>query len=153
MGELIKELLFSYILVTGFAGIMIFMITCGTVKKLKELKNRIIRTVLSIAICSVGIFLWAGFFVCHELYPVSLAYYEYNNSIVEETSGVIDSIKYVNIDYTFVSINNTEYIMVHNDTNTNTVLGRDIVKGDTVRLQFGEKSLFIFDICKSGAAP
>ena len=47
----------------------------------------------------------------------------------------------------------TEYTMVYSSLNSNDIISRDIDEGDTVKIEFGVKSKYIFDICEFNISP
>lgn len=92
-------------------------------------------------------------FVYMNLYPISLACFEYDHDIVEEKIGVINNIEYDVKDRMNLIIDNTEYTMVYSSVSTDDIIGRDIDEGDTVKIKFGTKSKYIFDIYRSNTSP
>ena len=149
MYELIKSSLQAYAFAAVFSGLWILLVVYGTFKKTKNIENKKIKTVLRVGISSVLICLWAWHFVYMNLYPISLAYYEYNHNIVEEKIGVINSIEQDGKDRIDLIIDNTEYRLVHSSTDPAVIIGKDIAEGDAVRVTFGAKSKYVFDIYKS----
>ena len=118
-------------------------------KKTKKIENKKIKTVLRFGISGVLVCLWAWHFVYINLYPISLAYYEYSHNSVEEKIGVINSIEQDGKDRIALIIDNTEYRLVHSSTDPAVIIGKDIAEGDAVRVTFGAKSKYVFDIYKS----
>ena len=153
MYELIKSSLSAYAFAAAFSGLWSWLVVYGTFKKTKNIENKKIKTVLRFGISGVLVFLWAWHFMYMNLYPISLAYYEYNHDIVEEEIGIIESIEQNGKDRINIIIDNTEYTMVHSSVNPAVIIGRDIDKGDTVKIVFGETSKYIFDIYESNASP
>lgn len=149
MEELIKNCLLFYIFATAFMGIWTFQVVYGTFKKTKNIEGKKIKIALRLAISIVLVCLLVWDFV-YNLYPVSLAYYEYKNNLAEEKIGVIDSIEQESRDRMHFIIDNTEYTMVYSSTDPFVIIGWDIDEGDTVKFKFGEKSKYIFDIYRSG---
>lgn len=146
MDELIKTNVFAYALSAACTGYFLSTIIYGTFKKTKDIKSKKKKTVLRFGVNGVLVCLWMWFFIYVNLFPISLAYYEYNHNIVEEKIGIIESIEQNGKDRINIIIDNTEYTMVHSSVNPVVVIGRDIDKGDTVKVIFGVKSKFIFDI-------
>ena len=140
MEELIKTNVLAYAFTAAFAGVWIFLIIYGIFKKTR-------KTVLRFGISGVLVFFWLWFFVYTNLFPVLLAYYEYNHNIVEEKTGIIEKIEQNGKDRMNIVIDNTEYTMVHSSVNPAVIIGTDIDKGDTVKFEFGVRSKYIFDIC------
>ena len=66
--------------------------------------------------------------------------------------GVINSIEQDGKDRINLIIDNTEYTMVYSSLN-NYIISRDIDEGDTVKIEFGVKSKYIFDICEFNISP
>lgn len=153
MYELIKSSLLTYAFVAAFSGFVLMSIIFGIFKNTKNIKSKKIKTVLRFGINGVLVCLWAWYFVYMNLYPISLAYYEYNNDIVEEKIGVIDTIEQDGKDHINLIIDNTKYTMVHSSASPVVIIGRDIDEGDTVKIIFGAKSKYMFDIYKSNTSP
>ena len=148
MYELIKSSLSTYAFVAAVFGLWSLLVIYGMFKKTKDMENKKIKTVLRFGISGVLVCLWAGHFVCMNLYPISLAYYEYNHDFAEEKIGVIDGIEQDGKDRINLIIDNTEYTMVYSSLNSDNIISRDIDEGDTVKIEFGVKSKYIFDICE-----
>lgn len=160
MAELLKSSFLTHTFVAIFTGFLLFRIVFGIIKKAKKIENRKMRIILCIAVSSVLSCFWFWFFVYHNLYPISLAYYEYNQDVVEEKFGIIDSIEQDGKDRMHFIIDNKKYTMVYSSVSPffNIIANGDTVKirfgenskfideGDMVQIQFGEKSMYIFDI-------
>ena len=153
MYELIKSSFQAYASAAAFSGLWILLAVYGTFKKTKNIENKKMKTVLRFSIGSVLICFWIWFFVCVNLYPISLAYYEYSRNSVEEKIGVINSIEQDGKDRINLIIDNTEYTMVYSSLNSDDIISRDIDEGDTVEIEFGVKSKYIFDICEFNISP
>ncbi len=153
MYELIKSSLLTYAFVAAFSGFVLMLIIFGIFKSTKNIKSQKIKTVLRFGISGVLVCLWAWHFVYMNLYPISLAYYEYNNDIVEEKNGVINSIEQDGKDRINLIIDNTKYTMVHSSASPVVIIGRDIDEGDTVKIKFGVRSKYIFDIYELNTSP
>jgi len=149
MEELIKTNLLSYAFLTAFSGYFLLIIIHGTFKKAKDNESKKIKTVLRFGADGVLVCFWIWFFVYTNLFPISLAYYEYNHNSVEEKIGVIESIEQNGKDRINIIIDNTEYTMVHSSIGHDVLIGRDIDKGDTVKIVFGVRSKYIFDVYES----
>ncbi len=111
------------------------------------------KTVLRSSISSILICFWIWFFVYVNLYPISLAYYEYNHDFAEEKIGVIDSIEQDSKDRIKLIIGSTEYTMVYSSVSPAFIIGKDFDEGDTVKIKFGVESKYIFDIYKLNTIP
>ena len=149
MYELIKSSLSTYAFVAAFSGLWSLLFIYGMFKKTKDIENKKIKTVLRFGISGVLVCLWAWYFVYINLYPISLAYYEYNHNFVEEKIGVIDTVEQDGKDRINLIIDNTEYTMVYSSVSS----AIDIDEGDTVKIEFGVKSKYIFDICEFNISP
>ena len=149
MYELIKSSLSTYAFVAAVFGLWSLLVIYGMFKKTKDIENKKIKTVLRFGISGVLVCLWAWHFVYINLYPISLACYEYTHNIVEEKIGVINSIEQDGKDRIALIIDNTEYRLVHSSTDPAVIIGKDIAEGDAVRVTFGAKSKYVFDIYKS----
>ena len=146
MYELIKSSLQSYAFVAAFTGLCVLSVVYATFKNTKNIENKKLKTILRFSISSVLICFWTWFFLCVNLYPISLAYYEYNHNFAEEKIGVIDSIEQEGKDRIYLIIDNAEYTMVDSSVSPAVIIGRDIDEGDTVKIKFGVRSKYIFDI-------
>jgi len=144
--ELIKSSLLAYAFAAAFSGLWILLAVHGTFKNTKNIENKKMKTVLRFSIGSVLVCLWAWHFVYMNLYPISLAYYEYNHDFAEEKIGVIDRIEQDVKDRMNLIIDNTEYTMVYSSVSPAVIIGRDIDEGDTVKIKVGVRSKYIFDI-------
>ena len=144
--ELIKDSLQAYSFVAVFSALWILSAVYATFKNTKNIKNKKMKTVLRSSISSILICFWIWFFVYVNLYPISLAYYEYNHDFAEEKIGVIDDIEQDGKDRMNLIIDNTEYTMVHSSVSPAVIIGKDIDEGDTVKIKFGVRSKYIFDI-------
>ena len=140
MYELIKSSLQAYAFVAAFSGLWILLVVYGMFKKTKDIENKKIKTVLRFGISGVLVCLWAW-------------YYEYSRNRVEEKIGVINSIEPDGKDRINLIIDNTEYTMVYSSLNSDDIISRDIDEGDTVEIEFGVKSKYIFDICEFNISP
>ena len=153
MYELIKSSLSTYVFMAVFSGLWLLLFVHGTFKKTKNIENKKIKTGLRFGISGVLICLWTWHFVYMNLYPISLAYYEYNHDFAEEKIGVLDSIEHDGKDRIYLIIDNTEYTMVYSSVSPAVIIGRDIDEGDTVKFKFGVRSKYIFDIYESNTSP
>lgn len=145
MEELLKTSFGTYLGITMFLGFIGVLLVYGAIENTKEMENKKIKFALRIAICSVIVCLWMCF-VYMQLYPISLAYYEYNHDIVEEKIGVINSIEQDGKDRMNLIIDDAEYTMVYSSVTPAVIIGSDIDEGDTIKIKFGEKSMYIFEI-------
>lgn len=149
MYELIKSSFLFYVFAAAFLGMCLFSFIRAVFIGTKNMENMKIKTGLRCSISGVLVFLWAWVIVYRTLYPISLAYYEYNHDTVEEKAGVIDKIEQKVKDRIYLTIDNKEYTMVNGNDPSAERIGRTIEEGDTVIFKFGEKSKFIFEIQKS----
>lgn len=153
MGELIRNNVLAYTFAAALTGLWISLIAYGIFRKTNNIENAKIRTVTRFGIIGVLICFWIWLFIYMNLFPISLAYYEYNCAFVEEKYGVIENIEQDGKDRINIIIDNTEYKIVHSSISPVIILGRDIDEGDTVKIKYGVKSKFIFDIYKSNTSP
>ena len=149
MYELIKSNLEAYAFAAAFLGLWILLVIWGTIKKTKNLERKSAKAALRFGISGVLIGFWAWFFIYVNLYPISLAYYEYSHNLTEEKIGVIKSVEQEGKDRIRFIIDDTEYTMVDSSTNPFVVIGWDVDEGDTVKIKYGASSKYIFDICKA----
>ena len=146
MGVLIKESFLLYLFLAVFTGFWFLYAGFGIAKKIGNIENQRIRNGLCVIVCSALSFLWVFFFVYKNLYPISLAHYEYQNDKTEEVIGVVEYIEQTEKDIICLSIDGVAYTIVHNSTKPYVRIGIDVSKGDTVRIIYGENSKYIFDI-------
>ncbi len=92
---------------------------------------------------------WLYFFVCSGAYPITLAYYEYNNDLTAETTGVITNIERKNKDRIEICIDEQKYSVVYSSQKHHPSMINDFNMGDTVKIIYGERSLYIFEIYKA----
>ena len=151
--ELIKSSLQSYAFVAAFSGLWCLLVIYGTFKKTKNVPNKKKKAVLRFGISGALLCLWAWLFVYTNLYPISLAYYEYNHDFAEEKIGVIDGIEQDGKDRIYLNIDNAEYTMVYSSVSPAFIIGKDIDEGDTVKIKFGVRSKYIFDIYELNTRP
>lgn len=148
MYELLKTSFWTYMFVTAFVGLGIVLFCFGVIKKTKRIESRRAKAALRIVVCCILGCFWAYFFVYLNLYPVSLAYYEYNNDLKEEATGVIDNIEREGKDRIHLIIDDTKYTMVYSSISSFAGIDGDIDEGDIVCFSFGKESNYIFDICE-----
>ncbi len=146
MYELINSSLSAYISAAAFTGFCVLLAIFETFKRTKNMESKKIKTALRFGVNGVLVCFWLWFFIYVNLLPISLAYYEYNHDLAEEKTGVIESIEQDTKDRIYIIIDNTEYVMVHSSASPAVIIGRDIDEGDTVKVKFGERSKFIFEI-------
>ena len=153
MGELIKTNLFAYVFVAAFTGFWLFSIIYEIFKKTKDIENKKKKIVLRFGVNGILFCFWIWFFIYVNVFPISLAYYEYHHNSVDEEIGIVESIERNGKDRVNIIIDNTEYIMVYSSVNPAANIGREIDEGDTVKIIFGVKSKYIFDIYESNTSP
>lgn len=146
MEELIKTNMLSYALAAAFTGYLLSLIVFGIFKKTKNIESKKKKALIRFIVNGVLVCFWIWFFIYMNLFPISLAYYEYNHNLVEEKTGVVESIEQDGKDRINIIIDDTEYTIVHSSVNPVFIIGGDIDKGDNVKIIFGVNSKFIFDI-------
>lgn len=146
MEELITVNMLSYALVTSFTGILLISIIIKVFKDTKHFENKKKKTLMRFIVNGLLVCFWIWFFVYLNLLPISLAYYEYKNNVVQETTGVVEYIEQNGKDRINIIIDDTEYTIVHSSVHPVIIPGRDIDKGDVVKIKFGINSKYIFDI-------
>ena len=146
MGKLIHESFAMYLFLAIFTGLWFLSVGFGIAKKIRNIENQKIRKGLCVIVCSVLGFLWEFFFVYKNLYPISLAYYEYQNDKTEEVIGVVEYIEQTQKDIICLRIDGVAYTIVHNSTKPYVRIVIDVSRGDEVRIIYGENSKCIFDI-------
>ena len=146
MEELIKTNFLSYLGITIFTGFCLFRAIYAIFKKTKNTENKTVKRLLRIGVNGVLVCFWMWFFIYVNLFPISLAYYEYNQDIAKEKTGIIKSIEQDGKDRIYLIIDDTEYTIVDSSVDPAFDSGKDIKEGDTVSFKYGVNSKFIFDI-------
>lgn len=148
MEELLQNNFFSYLGTTFLVGLWAFYIIWGTFRKTKKMDRTRLKALLRIGVSSVLICIWTFGFVLYLQYPISLAFYEYKNNCIEEKIGVVESIKGERNDRVLLIIDDIKYTAIYNGKQPFIPIGPEIDKGDVVKIKFGKKSKFIFEICE-----
>ena len=117
------------------------------IKKTKEMENRKVKTILCVAFSSALIIVWAYFFAYKMVYPRALAYYEYKNDVIEEKSGVVNSIRYEPKDRIYIQIDDITYSIAYPGS-SKIDIAKGLKKGDSVRFIVGKHSMYVFEISK-----
>lgn len=146
--QLLEKNLETYICLAVFTGLISLLAITGLFKNTIKIENKKIKYSLRMTITLAIVILWSYFYIYVNLYPVSLAYYEYINESTEEKTGIIRNIEQESKDRINIVIDNTEYTMVHSNQNK-PFNSNNIKKGDKVQIQFGKKSKYIFSIYES----
>lgn len=146
MYELIKTSLHSYIFLAVFVGLLFSLGIISLFKKTKNIESKTLKIFLCVGVSIVLVCIYLWFFIYTNLYPISLAYYEYTNNSIVERTGVLDSIAQKGKDRINIIIDSTEYTMVYSSQKPWLSIGSDVDEGDIVKFKFGEKSKFIFEI-------
>ena len=149
MDELLKTLLLTYIFVAIFVGICMFSVVCGCIRMTDKIENNQIKYLLRIVICGALISLWVYYFIFQNVYPLSVAYYECRNGIVEERTGILDGINRREKDRIEVIIDGEFYMMVYSSQESDTQITKGLDKGSLVCFSYGEHSMYIFSISRS----
>lgn len=149
MGELLKTMFITYAALALFTGCFFGRCIFVVIKKTTNMGNQKLKIALRSVICSVIAIFWLYVFIYMNMYPRSLAYYEYKNDVADETTGTISDITYVNKEIIHIRINNTNYTMAYSSKKPYKGIGTDIDEGDTVKIKFGVNSKYIFDIYES----
>ena len=139
MYGLIKDNLLFYIIAAIFAALCLGSMVYGATKKVE---NKKLKIIIRVSVSCILLCLWLWCFVWANIYPLSLAVYEYNNSLTDEVTGVIEKVEQDTKDRMYFVVNNTKYTMVYSST----VSFDDFAEGDVVKIKFGEGSRYIFDI-------
>ena len=149
MEELLRFYFLTYSFMTLFVGIVVFQLLFYIIKKSRKKEFSKKQTALYVVLWSAcsGFFMWI--LVYMHLYPMFLAYYEYKNDVVEETVGVIECIEQDGKDRIYVTIDGREYVMAYSSTREIYDMDRRFNEGDTVKIQFGKRSKYIFEISES----
>ena len=148
MDELLKTLLLTYLFVAISVGICIFSTVKGCIKLVNKIENNKIKYPLCIVICGALIGLWFFYFIYHNVYPLSFAYYECRNGIIEERTGYIEEINRREKDRIEVIIDGKAYMMVYGTRAPNVHITKELVAGDAVQFFYGKHSMYIFSICQ-----
>lgn len=146
IAELLESLFGSYLAVTIFAGVFVSVLCMVIVKKTQEIDRQKIRITLRVTLCSLLVILWGYCFVFAQLYPISLAYYEYKSNTVISTVGTIESVEIDGKDRILLSIDGKEYALVYGSTAYPYAFTKKLAKGNRVYIEFGKKSKYIFNL-------
>ena len=95
--QLLEKNLETYICLAVFTGLISLLAITGLFKKTINIENKKIKYSLRMTITLAIVILWSYFYIYVNLYPVSLAYYEYINESTEEKTGIIRNIEQENI--------------------------------------------------------
>ena len=145
MKEHLDNSLEFHIVITVFALLVLILSIHGTFKKTKKMENKRIKKVVRLGLITVLVCLWS-LFTYWQLYPYALSNYEYDNNLTEEYIGVVDSIEKKDKETVYVIIDGTKYKMSHSTAKPVFKIGRDFDEGETVKIVYGRKSMYIFDI-------
>lgn len=146
MIDLLKGNLRFYCCLALFFAIVLLMIVGGIIKKTRLIESKLIKYSLRNVITFILVSLWLYYFICLNIYPLSYSYYEYKNNITGETVGVIEGIEYIPKDRLVIKIGEMSYTMVYSSQDPYKGVGEKIKAGDNVRIIFGKKSGYVFDI-------
>jgi len=146
MENLLRTSCYSYLFVAVFLGIWILLFLKASAKKYAQSK---VRKTLCTIVCCFLLFFWLYFFVCSGVYPVTLAYYEYNNDLTSKTTGVITNIEQKIKDRIEINIDDQKYFIVYSSQKHYSAMINGLNIGDTVETIYGERSLYIFEIYKA----
>lgn len=153
MGELLKNDFLLRALATAFTALFIFLVSRGIFIQTREMDKLKRKTLLRVGISSVLVCFWLYCFIYRMLYPISLAYYEFQKGLSEETIGVVECIEQQAKDRIYLTIDGVEYTLVHSSTDPYVRIGIDIAEGDVVHIVYGENSMYIFDIREAKDSP
>lgn len=145
MEKLLKSSVLSYVFLAIFFVVW-FAIFAFHINK--KIRNTNIKRVVFIVLYSFSLSVWAYFLVYRNVFPIVQAFYEYKNSLTEESIGKIESIKFDGKDRIIINIDYVDYTMVYSSENPYKNITIDIIEGDMVWFQTGEHSKYIFDIKK-----
>ena len=151
MRELITANLTAYVIVALITGFVLLSIIYTIFDKTKGIESNKKKRCVRFSISGAFVGLWIWYFVYVNLFPISMAYYEYNHNVCDEKIGVIESIERSEKDRIDITIDGTEYAMVYSSENPIIIVGKDIGEGDTVKFVFGVKSRYIFDMYRLNA--
>ena len=151
MRELITDNLTAYVIIALITGFVLLSIIHTIFDKTKGIESNKKKRCVRFSISGAFVGLWIWYFVYVNLFPISMAYYEYNHNVCDEKIGVIESIERSEKDRIDITIDGTEYAMVYSSENPIIIVGKDIGEGDTVKFVFGVKSRYIFDMYRLNA--
>ena len=143
MDTLLETSLYTYVYLTLFTGVIVVLLLINLFRQTKKISTKWIKISLRTAVCGILLGFWTYFFVCRNLYPVSLAYYENKNNLTVDVVGVVESVEQVGKDRLYVTIDGTVYVMVYSSQKPHNNITANLVKGRTVCLRVGEHSMFI----------
>ncbi len=149
MEELFKSLLFDRLLGVVFAIVIITSTIFGAVKN-RKMENKILKNSIRIAVitATAGILIWITVFGNLSLYSISVAYYEYDNDITEEATGVVDKITR-DRECICIYIDGEKYKIPRNKKNPMIDFEKKfdeyIKEGDTINVIYAKRSKFVFE--------
>ena len=146
MYEILKNNLQGYLQFTGAIGLICLSIIYVVFNRTKEVKNKKIKNSLRLSISLFLLCLWFYWLVYLLLYPIALANYEYKYDLTEEKIGVLSNIEITRNDRSCLIVGETEYEIVGTGRDPGFRFGRDFKEGDTVKIVYGRKSMYIFEI-------
>ena len=153
MEELIKTSLLFYLFCTAFMGLWSILVVYGMFKKTKSIENKPLKNILRIGVACILFGLWTWHFVFMNLYPISLAYYEFKHDFTEEKIGVVENVEQRIKDRVYITVDGEKYTMLYNSTDSFAGNNHDTLEGNTVKIKIGKKSKFIFNVSELNSNP
>ena len=148
MEELLKGSFWYTALATAIIGSVVFSLIVDIPRKFKEIQNLKLRITLSVGVCSLLVCFWAYFILYRFLYPVALAYHECNNSLAKESIGFVEDMEVLDKERLRIKVDGKTYTALYSRKSPNLDMESYIFDGDKVKIKYGEKSKYIFDIIK-----
>jgi len=140
----LRSNLLWYLVAVLFMALWLTLVFRGFIKLTKNIENKKNKTFVRISVCIVLAAFFVGF-AYFNLFKISLANYEYNNGRSDEVIGIVDSIEIKTKDRTYITVEDKKFTLV---CDGDASIATDIKNGDSVKIQFGKHSKFIFDIEK-----
>ena len=153
MEKLLKLLTMASLFVVIFSAYTFIVLAVGLCKSTKRIEAKRLRAFARICICVSLSSVWILILADLRPYSLCLAYSECRNQAAKETVGVIDRIEQPRKDRICYYIDGQKYTMAYGTQETYVHLDWGIEEGDTVRIQYGERSKYIFDIREIHEAP
>ena len=153
MEKLLKSLTIASLFVVIFSACTFIVFAVGWCKATKRIEAKRLRAFVRICICVSLSIVWILILADLRPYSLCLAYSECRNQAAKETVGVIDRIEQPRKDRICYYIDGQKYTMAYGTQETYVYLSLGFEEGDTVRIQYGERSKYIFDIREIHEAP
>ena len=146
MEEFLNSRMNSYIGLILFAGVWCALLFIGIFAKTKAIDRRRIRGAVRVAAgCALWGF-WAIFIVRFCAYPFFLAKYEFSHRQTVEITGTVEKVETLDNERILLRIDGADYFLQNAAAWPYNVPEDQLKPGREVRIEAGEKSMFVFEI-------